>query len=65
MGLRIFITIIIVLAFTVGILVWVLPADQIVRFIKFRDFFDASVPILAFGALVKYLCTFKGGKHHD
>ncbi len=24
-----------------------------------RDFFDVSLPILAFGALVKYLCSFR------
>lgn len=63
MLLRIFVSLAILGAILVGILVLVLPRDQLVRLIMFRDFFDVSLPILAFGALVKYLCTFKS--HHD
>jgi len=58
MLLRMFITLIVLAAILVGVLVLVLPRDQLVRLIMFRDFFDVSLPILAFGALVKYLCTF-------
>jgi hypothetical protein len=55
--LRLFITVIIVVALLVGVLALALPRDEIVRLIVFRDFFDVSLPILAFGALIKYLCT--------
>ncbi len=57
MGMRIFVTLIILVAVAVGIFALVLPRDQLVRLIIFRDFFDGTLPILAFGALVKYLCT--------
>ena len=57
MLMRIFITLIILIALAVGIFALVLPRDQLVRLIIFRDFFDVTLPILAFGALVKYLCV--------
>jgi hypothetical protein len=56
MCLRIFVSLIILIAVAVGIFALVLPRDQLVRLIIFRDFFDVTLPILAFGALVKYLC---------
>lgn len=62
MLLRMFIALVIIAAILIGALVLLLPRDQLVRLIMFRDFFDVSLPILAFGALVKYLCTFH--KHH-
>lgn len=55
MYMRIFIHIIVVIAVAVGIFALLLPRDQLVRLIIFRDFFDITLPILAFGALVKYL----------
>lgn len=55
MFLRAFVGIIMIIAVIVGVLAVTLPRDQIVRLIMFRDFFDVSLPILAFGALVKYL----------
>lgn len=57
MYMRTFITLIILIAVAVGVFALVLPRDQLVRLIIFRDFFDVTLPILAFGALVKYLCT--------
>lgn len=59
MYMRIFISLIIVVAIVVGGLVFtsILSRDQLVKLISFRDFFDVALPILAFGALVKYLCT--------
>jgi hypothetical protein len=59
--LRIFVTLIIVVALLVGGFALTLPRDEIVRLIVFRDFFDVSLPILAFGALIKYLCTCRPG----
>lgn len=55
MFMRIFVNCIIVVAVAVGVFALWLPRDQLVRLIIFRDFFDITLPILAFGALVKYL----------
>jgi hypothetical protein len=43
-----------------------LPREWLMRILIFRDFFDAAIPILAFGALIKYLCSpcFKCGTCH-
>lgn len=57
MLMRIFVALIILIAIAVGVLALVLPRDQLVKLIVFRDFFDVTLPILAFGALIKYLCT--------
>ena len=61
MVLRIFTALIVLVALVVGTLAVfgvVLPRNMIVvQLIVFRDFFDVALPILGFGALVKYLCT--------
>lgn len=57
MLLKIFVALIVIVGVLVGILALALPRDQIVHLIVFRDFFDVSLPILAFGALIKYLCS--------
>lgn len=57
MFMRYFIGLIILIAVAVGIFALVLPRDQLISLIVFRDFFDVTLPILAFGALIKYLCT--------
>ncbi len=62
MLLRIFVGLIILVALIGGILTLTLPRDEIVRLIVFRDFFDVALPILAFGALVKFLCGFRSCK---
>lgn len=62
MLLRIFVLLVVLIALVVGIMALVLPRDAIVRLIVFRDFFDVSLPILAFGALVKYLCACTKGR---
>jgi hypothetical protein len=64
MFLKIFAALVILAGILIGIMVLILPRDELVRLIMFRDFFDVSLPILAFGALVKYLCTFHHHKHH-
>lgn len=53
---RLFVSLIVIIAVGVGIFALILPRDQLVKLIVFRDFFDVTLPILAFGALVKYLC---------
>jgi hypothetical protein len=55
--MRVFVTVIILIAVAVGILALALHRDQLANLIYFRDFFDVTLPILGFGALVKFLCT--------
>lgn len=55
MLMRTFAAIIIMIAVIVGIAALVLSRDQLIKIIVFRDFFDIAIPIIAFGALVKYL----------
>jgi len=57
MVMRLFISAVILVAIAVGVFALVLPRDQLIRLIVFRDFFDVTLPILAFGALIKYLCA--------
>lgn len=57
MVLKIFTTVVVLVAIAVGVLALALPRDEIVRLVVFREFFDVCLPVLAFGALVKYLCT--------
>lgn len=61
MIMRVFVTLIVLVAVVVGALALTLPREEIVKLIIFRDFFDVSLPILAFGALIKYLCSCR---HH-
>lgn len=66
MIMRLFVALIVLVAIIVGILALTLPREEIVKLIIFRDFFDVSLPILGFGALVKYLCSCKHGRcPHD
>ncbi len=65
MLLKIFCALVILVAILIGTFVLVLPRDQLIRLILFRDFFDVALPILAFGALIKYLCTFPRHHYHD
>lgn len=61
MFMRLFVMVVILIAVAVGVFALVLPRDMLVRLIIFRDFFDVTLPILAFGALVKYMCSCKSG----
>lgn len=54
---KVFVSLIILVAVVVGVLALTIPREEIVKLIIFRDFFDVSLPILAFGALIKYLCS--------
>jgi len=58
MYMKIFVFLIVIIAMGVGFGTR-LPRDYdlLINVIIFRDFFDAALPVLAFGALVKYLCT--------
>lgn len=44
------------LALLVAILATVLPQDKIVYLINITRFFEVMIPILAVGALLKYVC---------
>lgn len=62
MLMRIFTLLIILIAVIIGILIitlplFTLPREQMLKLLTFRDFFDVTLPILIFGALVKYLCS--------
>lgn len=57
MCMRLFVSLIILIALIVGVLAITMSRDALIRLIVFRDFFDITLPILAFGALVKYLCS--------
>lgn len=57
MWMKLFVGVIILIAVLIGILALTLPRDQLIPLIIFRDFFDIALPILGFGALVKYMCT--------
>lgn len=57
MCMRLFVSLIIIISIIVGVLAITLSRDTLIHVIVFRDFFDITLPILAFGALVKYLCT--------
>jgi hypothetical protein len=56
MYMKFFVSLIVLIAIGVG-LGTQLPRDLLIKVIIFRDFFDAALPVLAFGALIKYLCT--------
>jgi len=56
MFMKLFVALIVLAALCVG-LGTQLPRDLLMKVIIFRDFFDAALPVLAFGALIKYLCT--------
>lgn len=57
MLMRSFVAFIIIVAVAVGVFAIVLQRDLLVHLIIFRDFFEVTLPILGFGALIKYLCT--------
>ena len=44
-------------ALLVAVLVSVLPKDQLIYLVNITRFFEVMLPILAVGALLKYLCT--------
>lgn len=59
MYMKIFAGLIIFVAILVGILSLSLSRDQLIQLIMFRDCFEVTLPILACGALIKYLCSYR------
>lgn len=67
MAIRVFVFIIIVVAILVSLFSYltphlfsyIAPQTQIKTLVAFHNFFDITLPILAFGALIKYLCSFR------
>ena len=49
--------VIIVIAVALGLLATVLPPDRIDYVVTVSRFFDIMLPILAVGALLRYLCS--------
>lgn len=54
---KMFAIIIVVIAAIVGIVVTVLPAEDLSNIVFLPKFFEAFLPILGAGALIKYLFT--------
>jgi len=65
MLLKLFIGFIILAAIVGGTLALTLRPDQILGLVRFRDFFEFALPVLAFGALIKYLCACSKNNHID
>lgn len=57
MLMRVFVSLIIILAIVLGLVVLYPSGNILVKVIVFRNFFDTALPILGFGALIKFLCT--------
>lgn len=57
MYLKIWAVIIVIVALVVAILASVWPQERLSDIIYITRFFDVMLPILAAGALIKYLCT--------
>jgi len=54
---KIFVAFIVIVAVIAGILNIVPGRADVIPLAMFNEFFTAALPILGFGALVKYLCT--------
>lgn len=55
----------ILIALILAILASILPQDKLVSIVYISRFFDVMLPVLAVGALIKYLCVYKHCHHHD
>jgi peptidoglycan/LPS O-acetylase OafA/YrhL len=56
---RIFAIVFIVIALLLAIFASILPQEKLATIIYISRFFDIMLPVLAVGALVKYLCSHK------
>ena len=56
---KVFAVIIIVVALILAILATVWPQERLADIIYISRFFDVMIPVLAVGALIKYLCCCK------
>ncbi len=54
--MKIFVSLVVIVAVVVGIMNLTPFHPDAVRLAMFSEFFSAALPILAFGALVRYLC---------
>jgi hypothetical protein len=54
---RLFIAFIVLVAMITAVAVIFLPHNIVVHFTQLLDFFNITLPILSFGALIKYLCS--------
>lgn len=61
MVLKLFTALIIIVAVVVGLLSITPFHLDVIRLAVFNEFFNAALPILGFGALVKFLCTCRKG----
>ena len=56
---KIFTIVVILVALAIGILATVLPSERLHDVIMLVKFFDVMLPVLAVGALIKYLACCK------
>lgn len=56
-AVTIFVIIVIVFAILNGLSAAFIPPADLIRYVGIRDFFDAILPVLAAGALIKYLVS--------
>ena len=54
--------VVVLVAIVIAVLAIVLPQTSLKPIFVITTFFDVMIPILAVGALVKYLCCCKGGR---
>ena len=57
---KIFALVFIIIAVALAISASILSHDHLVNIIYVSRFFDVMIPVLAVGALIKYLCTKRG-----
>jgi hypothetical protein len=57
MFMKIFVLIVVLVAVVVGVLNIAPLRSDVIPLALFSEFFSAALPILAFGALIKYLCS--------
>lgn len=62
---KIFAVIIFLLALAMGVLVSILPQDQLANLFYFSRFIEVMIPILGVGALIKYLFSRSAASMQD
>lgn len=59
---RVFAIVVVIIAVLLAFFASILPQNQLTGIVYFSRFFDIMLPILAVGALIKYLFCFKQGR---
>ncbi|MBS0359458.1 MAG: hypothetical protein JSS53_09330 [Proteobacteria bacterium] len=62
---KVFTILVVLIAVVMAFLGVVLPLDRLHDYMFFMRFFESMIPVLAVGALIKYLCTCRHCEHKD